>query len=184
MTHLRRWLRVLHRDIGYLAVGLTIIFSVSGIAVNHIHDWNPNWSIEKETFEFTPFTATGKTDAFAKIIRVLELEPERVERYFRPSPDEIHLFLEEGTIEANYTLGKGYREIAKKRFLLFEFNRLHLNELNKTWRWISDLFALALIFLALSGLFIVKGKKGFVWRGLLLTAIGLLLPLAFMYFIV
>ncbi len=36
-----RWrptLRALHRDIGYLAVGLTFVYAASGLAVNHIED--------------------------------------------------------------------------------------------------------------------------------------------------
>ena len=31
----RAWLRAFHRDIGYVAVGLTFIYALSGIAVNH-----------------------------------------------------------------------------------------------------------------------------------------------------
>ena len=43
----RYWNNVLHRDLGYLVVALTIIYAVSGIAVNHVHDWNPNYSIDR-----------------------------------------------------------------------------------------------------------------------------------------
>jgi hypothetical protein len=32
---LRRWNNALHRDLGYLAVGMTIIYSISGIVLNH-----------------------------------------------------------------------------------------------------------------------------------------------------
>ena len=35
----RAWLRAVHRDFGYLAVGFTVIYAVSGIAQNHIEDW-------------------------------------------------------------------------------------------------------------------------------------------------
>jgi len=31
----RSWLRAVHRDFGYLAVGFTIIYAVSGLAINH-----------------------------------------------------------------------------------------------------------------------------------------------------
>jgi hypothetical protein len=40
---LRLWLRAMHRDAGYLAVGLTIIYALSGLAVNHISAWDPNF---------------------------------------------------------------------------------------------------------------------------------------------
>src|SRR5205085_7811502 len=36
----RKWLRAIHRDVGYIAVGLTFIYALSGIAVNHITDWS------------------------------------------------------------------------------------------------------------------------------------------------
>lgn len=39
----RTTLRALHRDFGFLAVGLTLIYATSGIAVNHINDWNPSF---------------------------------------------------------------------------------------------------------------------------------------------
>src|SRR5471032_2906879 len=39
----RPWLRAFHRDIGYFAVGLTVVYATSGIAVNHLKDWDPNF---------------------------------------------------------------------------------------------------------------------------------------------
>ena len=40
----RPWLRAIHRDVGYLAVGLTFVYALSGLAVNHIADWDPNFT--------------------------------------------------------------------------------------------------------------------------------------------
>ncbi|MEK7239068.1 MAG: hypothetical protein AAB224_00640 [Gemmatimonadota bacterium] len=34
----RRWSIVLHGDVGYLAVAMTLAYAISGIAVNHIAD--------------------------------------------------------------------------------------------------------------------------------------------------
>ena len=36
----RPWLRAMHRDIGYVAVGLTFVYALSGLAVNHLTDWS------------------------------------------------------------------------------------------------------------------------------------------------
>ena len=44
----RKWNNILHRDIGYIIVGLTLVYGVSGIAVNHTADWNPNYTVERE----------------------------------------------------------------------------------------------------------------------------------------
>ena len=46
-NRVRKWLRILHRDLGYLVAGLTIVYAISGIAVNHVQDWNPNISVER-----------------------------------------------------------------------------------------------------------------------------------------
>ncbi len=40
----RRWNKILHRDIGYLSVAMVFIYGISGLAVNHIADWNPNYT--------------------------------------------------------------------------------------------------------------------------------------------
>ncbi len=42
--------RILHRDLGYFFFGMTIIYAVSGIALNHRHQWNPNYIITGEEF--------------------------------------------------------------------------------------------------------------------------------------
>ena len=34
----RPWLRAVHRDAGYFGVGLTLVYALSGLAVNHIAD--------------------------------------------------------------------------------------------------------------------------------------------------
>ena len=51
MKFIRKWGRIIHRDFGYLFFGATLIYSISGIALNHIGDWNPNYSVE--IVEFT-----------------------------------------------------------------------------------------------------------------------------------
>ncbi len=46
----------------------------------------------------------------------------------------------------------------------------------------DDAFAVGLIFLAVSGLFMVKGKKGIKWRGTFFTIAGILIPILFLLF--
>ena len=60
----RAWLRAVHRDIGYLAVGFTVIYALSGIAMNHIDDWDPNFHATEITRKITPIDA-GLSDAEA-----------------------------------------------------------------------------------------------------------------------
>ena len=50
MKNLRKWSRILHRDIGFFFIGTTLIYAISGIALNHLSDWNPNYSVENKNF--------------------------------------------------------------------------------------------------------------------------------------
>lgn len=50
----RGWLRAVHRDFGYLAVGFTIIYALSGIAINHLKDWDPNFHASERSLTIAP----------------------------------------------------------------------------------------------------------------------------------
>jgi hypothetical protein len=56
-------------------------------------------------------------------------------------------------------------------------NSLHLNQAGRAWMWFSDVYAAALGFLAVTGLFVLRGKQGIKGRGAWLTAAGVLMPL-------
>lgn len=172
----RKWNIILHRDIGYLAVGLTIIFAISGIAVNHVQDWNPNFSIEKNAFKINPDTSLTKDQQAYYVAKELNVGAP-IESIFRPSAEELHIFLENQKIEYNLITGHGIHEIVNERAVLHDFNFLHLNHPKKVWTYISDLYALALLFLAVSGMFVLKGKKGIAGRGKWLMSIGVLIPI-------
>ena len=47
----RAWLRAVHRDVGYASVGLTFVYALSGLAVNHVADWDPNFTESTATHE-------------------------------------------------------------------------------------------------------------------------------------
>ena len=175
----RKWNNILHRDIGYLAVGLTVIFAISGIAVNHVADWNPSYKIETHNFRISALESSTQQEMVAETLQKLNISL-AAESSFRPAPDEITIFLKNQTITLNIRSGAGKREIVRERFLLKDFNFLHLNHAKKAWTYFSDLYALALLFLALSGLFVLKGRKGLAGRGKWLTLLGIIIPVIFL----
>lgn len=175
----RKWNNILHRDIGYLCVGLTIIFAISGIAVNHIEDWNPNYKIEKIEFKINPIPITSADEMVSDVVRQLKII-DKVESWFRSSPENLKIFFSNQIIEVNAVTGLGVYEYISERVLLYDMNFLHLNHAKKSWTYFSDLYAIALIFLSISGLFVIKGKKGIKGRGAWLTAIGLIFPILFL----
>ena len=43
---IRKWLRIIHRDMGYIFFGMSMVYGISGIALNHLGDWNPDYIIK------------------------------------------------------------------------------------------------------------------------------------------
>jgi len=178
---LRKLNRVTHRDIGYLITGLTIIYAISGIALNHMHDWNPNYNIEQTPISTNiQFSSTETTDEEVLIFLDEINESENYKKYYYPAKNMLTIFLKEGSVHLNTSTGKGYVESIKRRPLLYEMNFLHYNP-GKWWKWFSDIYCIALILVTITGLFIVKGWNGITRRGAILTVIGIILPLIFLF---
>jgi hypothetical protein len=170
--------RALHRDVGYFVSALAIVYAVSGLAVNHTADWNP--SLDKTTTQLELGPLPTDLDAAEKaVVQRAGIDPSRVRGRHRPGPDVFRVFLDEGS-EAKVTLstGKGTLVDVQRRNGLFEANALHLNHLKGVWTWVADVFAVALLFLAIGGLFMLKGRKGLMGRGKWFFSAGLLVPVA------
>ncbi len=178
---IRKWLRILHRDIGYLGVGLTVIFAISGIAVNHIHEWNPNYSIEKSTSQVEKIAGTSNEEIVEQVLKELKIS-EKPEGWHRTSPDHLQIFMDGNTIDINLSNGTIIQEKVSPRPFLREFNVLHLNEPKKAWTWFSDVYAVSLLFLAISGVFLLKGEKGLKWRGAWMVSLGVAIPILFLLY--
>ncbi len=179
---LRRWNRNLHRDIGYLCVGLTIIYAVSGIAVNHINDWNPNYSIERSTRQILPLDSAGKLSAEQVNLLLKQLDyPGSFDNFFQSGPRQVRIFAGGSVFDVNLGTGKVHIESVKTRPILYAFNFLHLNHPKRLWTFVADLYAVALVLLAITGMFVLRGKKGITGRGAWLTMAGVLIPIIFLF---
>jgi hypothetical protein len=175
----RRWNNILHRDLGYLCVALTVIYAVSGIAVNHMHHWNPNYKFEQVERSFEPIPVSDRETMVAQAVARLEL-PEPPRESFRSDPATLQLFYEGWSVEVHAEEGLAVIERPRERFLLRDFNFLHLNHPKGLWTWFADAYAALLLLLAVTGMFVLKGKKGLGGRGKWWVLAGLLLPLAFL----
>lgn len=176
-----RWHRlnvILHRDVGYLAFALTVVYGVSGLAVNHRADWNPSVRPTRTPMTIAPVQGTGRDaivrDALAKL--GLTATPRST---FQPDPDTLRIFFENVTYSVDIPTGKVILDRNIPRPVLNEFNQLHLNTPKGVWTLVADVYAAALILLAITGLFVLKGKQGVTGRGAWLTALGVLLPGAY-----
>lgn len=177
MINIRKTLRSLHRDIGYFVVGITIVYTVSGIALNHRTDWNPHYTMISEEISILPVQKTEFAEnEMLTLIENFSYQP-KYKKHFVTKSGEIKIFVEEGTVIYQPQAGKAMIEVLKKRPFFFQINKIHLAQTGRLWIWISDIMAFLLLFVAISGLFLLKGKYGIKGRGLWLTALGVLIPL-------
>ncbi|NOX18165.1 MAG: hypothetical protein GXO87_07780 [Chlorobi bacterium] len=177
----RKVVRILHRDFGYLAFGLTIIYAVSGIAVNHTSDWNPNYVISRDSLKIPPTrdSSLSKEEMVAYVITNLN-EKDSVISSFKSSPMVVDIFFDGKSYKADLKTGRIKAEIVEDRAVIRQTNYLHLNAPKKIWTYVADAFAVILILLSVTGLFMIKGKKGITGRGKWLTVLGVLIPIIFL----
>ena len=174
----------MHRDIGFFFIGTTLIYGISGIALNHMKDWNPNYIVTLKKIH-TDDDFSKEKFSVAKIQNLLkELNAEDIYK--------THNFLENGNLLKVYLSGRSTisiipetgevtAEFVKKRPVFYKLNYLHYNP-NIWWTWFSDIFAAALILFAITSLFMVRGKKGAWGRGGIYIVLGIVIPILFLMF--
>jgi hypothetical protein len=173
--------RATHRDFGYFFAAMTIIYALSGIALNHKKEWNPNYSIERSEHLVTipGDLKSNEKEGVESILKQIN-QQDNYRKYYFPTSGELKVFMNGGgSVVVNLISGKLLFENLRKRPILFEVNFLHYNP-GKLWMWFSDAFCVALMFMAVSGLFILKGKNGITSRGAWLFAAGIIVPVLFL----
>ena len=173
--------RITHRDLGYLIAGLTIIYAISGIALNHKNNWNPNYIFDNRTFT-TDILISRETFNNETALSILKsIQADQIFKTFHfPSGNKVTIFINDGFVQINALTGEGVIQKISKRPLFYQLNFLHYNP-GRWWKYFSDIFCVALILVTITGLFIIKGKNGITKRGAILTIIGIILPLLFLF---
>ena len=179
----RKLIIATHRDVGYFFAGLTVIYAISGVAVNHIEDWNPNYVIRTEALSVGELPAGENAVMAAAVLERMDIteEPESV---VRMTPEELKIFLDQRTLTVAVPSGELIDEHARRRYAFFEVNYLHLNHGKGFWTWFADLYAVGLLVLACTGIFIITGEKGLGGRGRRLLIAGLAIPLIYLVLVV
>jgi len=183
MKLFRKWNRIIHRDLGYFFFGMTIIYALSGIALNHKSDWNPDLIVSIEeistTAELKDKDELSETQVL-NIMKELKIDETLYKRHILTKNELLKILLTDKTsIFINPVNGKGEVEKKRNRPVFKEVNFLHYNPI-RTWTYFSDFFAGSLILLAVSGLFLIRGKNGITGRGAWLTTAGLLTPIIYL----
>ena len=180
---LRKWLRILHRDAGYFIVGVTVIYAVSGIFLNHKYDLNSDFHVitQQVKVDLPPGPPFQEKD----LKPIIESIDDNIlyKKSFMTSQGYLKAFIHNGEVVLDPETGIGEMQILRKRAVVFEMNNLHRISTHKSWKWISDAFAAVLLFVTISGIFILKGKNGLMKRGIWFILGGLIVPIVYMIFL-
>jgi hypothetical protein len=143
-----RWrprLRGLHRDFGYLVVGLTFVYAASGLAVNHIEDWDPNFTQFERTHQLAAPLSDDEQAAARAVLEQLDIDEPPSDVFLYEQELEIQLADRSLFVDGNAMtiLERGQ----DPRPLLRLANWLHLNRGKQAWTVVADAYA-ELAFLA------------------------------------
>lgn len=189
-------LRSLHRDLGYLFIGVTLIYSVTGFILSArglgwfkeeysfktilernvaIENFKENliYEAEKGKLDYIYTTETQKALKI-NINRLSFIKKENNRLYFEYAQNlKIIYNVIDGKTDIYYKAYPPYIEI---------FIRSHLSTNNNIWYYLAMIYSIVLAFFAFSGIVIVRGKHSFKKRGVYLTAIGVFTIFIFLYF--
>jgi hypothetical protein len=163
-----------HRDIAYFYVGLIIAFSLSGIFLNHRQVWHPR-RFSYKAVEITIPIPAHKDSINDRFIAAFTAE-QKIDDQLRRISYVNH------DAQIDITTGKGKIETYMTTPVLGQMTKLHVDT-SKWWIYYSDIFGIAMLVIAITGMFIQKGNTSFSKRGWKLALAGLIFPLIFLFLI-
>lgn len=170
---LKKWLRIIHRDLGFLMVGISLVYAFSGILLNHMNEKDPAYKTVEETIVLN-------NNLSSEALKKVWNDRGDLPKLKLVSEGKIsHQVLLDGGIGVyNIKTGELNYEHHTKRPVIYWINRLHYNKVGG-WTIMADIFAISLIFFAVSGLFIVSRKHGIMGRGKWFLIAGVLIPIIY-----
>ena len=169
-----------HRDLAYFFLGLIIAFSFSGIFLNHRQKINSRrYKAEIKELSIAPIVKDSVNDAFIGIFTKTQLIEDEFRR-FNFIDNNLHITYANHDVDVDINTGKGSVVTYKTIPLLGQMTKLH-QDTSQWWIYYSDIFGAAMLTLAITGMFIEKGKGSFQSRGWKLALLGVLFPLVFLF---
>ncbi len=174
--------RSIHRDFAYFYLGLIIAFSFSGIFLNHRRDWNPRrytYSSKEIIVPVVNNTDSLINDAYIASFTTNNQIEDNLRR-FAVDKNMLSISYEHHDVKIDLSTGKGKIEEYKTTPILGQMTQLHIDT-SKWWIYYSDVFGIAMLTIAITGMFIQKGENSFKNRGWKLALAGLIFPLIFLF---
>jgi len=162
-TSAYRLMRTLHRDIGFFVVGLTIIYCISGIMLT----LRSTDFLKSETFiEKTIDTGLSA----GQLNRALHQKDMKV-----VSENEQEIIFING--KYNKITGTASYTSMEIPSILRAFNGLHTVSANDSRCWFTLVYAIALLFLAVSSFWMYRPENKNFKRGIIISALGIVASL-------
>lgn len=170
-----------HRDLAYFFLGLIIAFSISGIFLNHRQSWHPRrYSYSSHEISIPALSDKAQvTEEFISAFTSAQHIEDNLRR-FSVEDNKLKISYTMHDVQIDITTGRGRIETYKTTPLLGQMTQLHLDT-SKWWIYYSDIFGIAMVTIAITGMFIEKGRNSFRSRGWWLALLGLIFPLIFLF---
>jgi uncharacterized protein len=169
-----------HRDIAYFYLGLIIAFALSGIFLNHRQAWHPRrYTSDTQEFTIQPLSKEAVTDQFIKQFTQQQNIDDELRR-FAVTGEQLRVSYVSHDVDIDLTNGKGKIITYRTTPILGQMTKLH-QDTSKWWIYYSDIFGCSMLVIAITGMFIEKGRNSFRSRGWKLALAGIVFPLIFLY---
>lgn len=177
----RKWLRLIHRDLSFIFAGMLLVYAISGIAMNHKESFNSQYAISRTDYTVAPTSQEALTQEVVDgYLRTCGVEGQELQHYC-PDSTTLKVFLRgNSSLVVDLPTGKATLEQVRKRPILGSLSKLHYNP-GRAWTWFSDIFAVSLIVIILTGLLMLRGKHGLIGIGGIEFLVGVLIPLLFIF---
>lgn len=153
-----RWIRILHRDIGFFVIGLTVIYCISGILLIY-----RDTDFLKSELQIEKTLEAGLSEN--RLLQTLKLKGAKITEV-----DENEIRFSGGTYnqdsgEVSYVT-KNYSQPFKA------LNQLHKAPSQDSRHWFMVLYSVSLLFLALSSFWMYRPGTNYFKRGILIALAG------------
>lgn len=181
-SSVRKWSRNIHRDLSFIFSGMLLIYAISGIAMNHVNTFNPHYSVTVKEYSLNAPLPTkeqiSKDYVVSELLKPIKEDGNYTKHYF-PESSTMKVFLKGGSsLVVNLDTNTAVYESLKQRHVLSAMTKLHYNP-SKGWTIFSDIFVVSLILIILTGLIMIKGRRGLIGIGGIELIIGMAIPLLF-----
>lgn len=178
----RKYCRKIHSHLSYFFVGVILIYAISGLTMNHLKDFNPQYMISVKDYQAVGSYPHKQNFTKNQVLELLKEvnEQDNYTKHYYPNQSTMKVFLKNGSsFSLNTETGEVKYEALKKRPFFSQLSFLHYNPSN-WWTIFSDIFAVSLIIICISGLFINKGRNGLKGIGGIELIAGILIPILFL----